>query len=299
MKAIAGIEGEYEGAELGDLRLGRRLVRLASGVAAAPESSFPKRAESDSQMEATYRFLGNEKVGPSEILAPHARQTVKRAAEAGGDVVVAHDTTEFNFGKTGRRDLGRVGLGKSFGFYGHFALAVSRETRSPLGVLGMAIHQRDGKKGGRARLKTRTAPDNEGLRWGRLVAQVEKVLPGAIHAMDREADSYMLMAELVNAGHRFVIRMAQSTRKLAEGDDVSTVGEALVRARTVAQREVPICARGKSPMPSNRKHHPPRKARLAQLEVSSETVTIEDVKFFVYGAVGEEFIQGNGHRKVR
>jgi hypothetical protein len=278
MKAIAGkregIEGEYEGAELGDLRLSKRLVRLASRAAEAPESSFPKGAESDSQLEATYRFLGNEKAGPSEILAPHARQTVRRAAEVGGAVVVAHDTTEFNFGKTERRDLGRVGQGKSFGFYGHFALAVSRETRSPLGVLGMAIHKRNGNKGGRTRLKTRTAEDNEGLRWGRLVAQVAEMLPGAIHAMDREADSYMLMAALISAGHRFVIRMAQSTRKLTEGDDVSTVGEALGRARTIAEREIPISARGKNPMPSYRKRHPPRMARVAQLEVSSETVTI-------------------------
>lgn len=269
-----GIESEYEGAELGDLRLGRRLVRLASRVATAPESSFPTRAESDSQLEATYRFLGNEKVDPSEILAPHARQTVRRASEVGGDVVVAHDTTEFNFGKTGRRDLGRVGQGKSFGFYGHFALAVSRETRSPLGVVGMAIHKRNGDKGGRTRLKTRTAENNEGRRWGRSVAEVEEILPGAIHAMDREADSYMLMVALISGGHRFVIRMAQATRKLTDGNDVSTVGEALARARTVAEREVPISARGPSPMPSYRKRHPPRMARVAKVEVSSETVTI-------------------------
>jgi hypothetical protein len=272
-RETGGIEGEYEGAELKDARLERRLVRLASRVSESPEASFPNRAENDSQLEATYRFLGNDKVSPSEILGPHTRQTVRRATEVGGDVVVAHDTTEFNFGKTRRRDLGRVGLGESFGFYGHFALAVSRETRNPLGVLGMAIHQRSGKKGVRTRLQIRTDPNNEGLRWGRSVAQVEKILPRAIHAMDREADSYMLMAELVKAGYRFVIRMAQSTRKLT-GGDISTVGEALVRARAVAEREVPICARGKSPMPSYRKHYPPRTARAARLEVSSETVTI-------------------------
>jgi hypothetical protein len=91
--------------------------------------------------------------------------------------------------------------------------------------------------------------------------------------MDREADCYTLMAELVAAKHRFVIRMAQATRKLAAGEP-STVGEALRRADTIANRNVPICARGASKMPSYRKHHPPRIARVAKLNVSSETVTL-------------------------
>ncbi len=278
MKEIAGvaggIEGEYEGADLGDARLGRRLVKLATRAAGGPDGSFPKRAETDSDLEATYRFLGNEKVSASEILAPHIRQTVRRAREVTGTVVVAHDTTEFNFGQTGRQDLGRVGQGKSYGFYGHFALAVScDEARNPLGILAMAIHQRGEKKAVRTRLEEQTDPTNEGLRWGRSVAQVEEVLPGVIHAMDREADSYALMAELIEKKRRFVIRMAQAERRLAEGE-IRTIGEVLHRARTLAHREVPICARGENKMPSYRKHHPPRAARLAQLSVSSETVTV-------------------------
>jgi Transposase DNA-binding/Transposase DDE domain len=269
-----GIEGEYTGADLGDARLRRRLVKVATGAAASPEASFPKGAENDSQLEATYRFLSNENVTPSEILAPHARQTARRASEVQGAVVVAHDTTEFNFGQTGREDLGRVGQGKSFGFYGHFALAVSQdELRTPLGIVAVRIHQRSGGKGVRDHVEMQTDPENEGLRWGRSVSQAEEVLSGAIHAMDREADCYALMAELTAAKRRFVIRMAQSTRKLT-GGELPTVGDALRRADTIAHREVPICARGVNKMPSYRKHHPPRTARVAKLDVSSETVTL-------------------------
>lgn len=269
-----GLESEYEGAVLGDARLGRRLVRIALQAMTGPEESFPTTAGSDSELEGTYRFLSNPKVTAAEILAPHVRQTVRRAGKVAGDVVVAHDTTEFNFGQTGRQDLGRVGQGKSFGFYGHFALAVSRdEERRALGVVGIAIHERDGTKGIRNNTKKQTDPQNEGLRWGRSVAHVAAALPDAIHVMDREADSYALMAELTETGRRFVIRMAQATRKLAQGDGLR-VADALEQARTLASREVPICGRKASKMPSYRKYHPPRVARTAKLEISSERVVL-------------------------
>src|SRR3569832_1904324 len=96
-----GIEGEYEGASLGDARLGRRLVRIALQAVAGPQESFPTTAGSDSELEGTYRFLSNPKVTADEILAPHVRQTEQQTTKKKSDVVVAHDTTEFNFGRAG------------------------------------------------------------------------------------------------------------------------------------------------------------------------------------------------------
>src|SRR5690242_6535939 len=127
------VEAEYVGADFGDPRLDRRLVELSRRVSVEPDASFPTAAGNDSDLEATYRFLNNERVTAEEILKPHLDATVRRASGA-GEIVVAHDTTEFNFGSSPREDLGRVGLGKSHGFYGHFALAVARPNRRPLGV---------------------------------------------------------------------------------------------------------------------------------------------------------------------
>jgi hypothetical protein len=160
------IRDEYDDANLGDERLNRRLERLAEQLAKAPATSFPKAAASDSELEATYRFLGNDRVSPGEILGPHVRRTLARMAIVGAAVVVAHDTTEFNFGASEREDLGRVGRGKSFGFYGHFALAVSRDAmRTPLGTLGFSVHKRTGLKGRRGHSALQTSANNEGLRW--------------------------------------------------------------------------------------------------------------------------------------
>jgi len=270
------IRGEYEDADLGDKRLDHRLVRLAEQLAKAPGTSFPKATTSDSELEATYRFLGNDRVTPEEIMMPHVRRTLARMEEQAAPVVVAHDTTEFNFGASGREDLGQVGRGKSFGFYGHFALAVARdERRTPLGGLGFSTHKRAGGKGRRGHSELQASEDNEGRRWGDLVEEVEKTVGEIpiIHVMDREADAYALLASMVAGERRFVVRSASGKRKLAGDGDLS-VSDVLSAATTVAKRTVPLSARKANKLPSYRKHHPPRRAREAELSVTCQTVTL-------------------------
>lgn len=269
------IEAEFAESRLGDRRLDLRLRRLGTMAATDPEASFPVAAGNDSELEATYRFLRNASVRGGAILEPHVRATVGRCG--GKPVVVAHDTTEFNFGKSSRQDLGRVGRGQSFGFYGHFALAIRPSAgREPLGVLGLRIHRRRGGKGRRGHRVLQADPTNEGRRWLALVEQVEAELPPTqprIHVMDREGDAYALMVDLVGRGSRFVIRMAQDSRRIVGRSEVR-VGEALRTAPVLAEREVPILERRRSTMPSYRKHFPERHARVARLQISSDAVTV-------------------------
>lgn len=269
------LETEYSGAKLGDARLEARLVSSAKMVAAKPDSSFPKAAASDAELEATYRFLNNERVGPEAMLGPHVRQTVLRASTC-KTVVIAHDTTEFSFGASRRDDLGFVAKGESYGFFGHFALAVdASEARTPLGVVAHEMLRRVQKKKTKSAKTEKDDPENEFHRWGRVVdaAQAELAAIRPIHVMDREADSYELMARLVDVRTRFVIRLSQSTRRVST--EPATVGEVIERACTTVHREVPISARARSPMPKQRKTHPARDARLARLEASATTVTIQ------------------------
>jgi hypothetical protein len=272
-RRLEELSKEYLGASFGDARLNRRLVDLTGRLAMDPERSFPVATENDANLEGTYRFLNNERVTAEKILAPHLRMTLGRMA--GAEVVVAHDTTELNFGESAREDLGRVGRGKSHGFYAHVALAVSRKHRDALGVVGHLVHERHAPKGRRGHEALQSTDDNEGLRWAELVAIVEAALgPGmAIHVMDREADSYALFATLIPEAARFVVRMVGDKRRVA-GAPTKTVGEVLEGKPLIVEREVPVSARGRSKMPSYRKHHPPRHARLAQLHVCAAQVTI-------------------------
>jgi hypothetical protein len=267
---------EYGDAEFGDLRLTRRMLQIVASVSPDPSASFPVAADNDADLEASYRFLNNDNVVPARILAPHVRRTVARCG-AVTRVVVPHDTTEFNFGKSAREDLGFVGRGQSFGFYGHFALAVDGdEQRQPLGVLGFEIHRRDGKKGRqRGHIALQIDPNNESKRWLTMVERSAEVLGdcAAIHVMDREGDSYALMASLVEGGHSFVIRMAAAKRAVV-GAAEPTVGDMLKYAAFLTERDVPVSPRGKSLMPSYRKRYPERDGRTASLHISATRVTL-------------------------
>src|SRR3954470_8180570 len=130
------LAAEFMDANFGDARLGKRLVAVAEKLGERPGDSFPK-ALSESELEGAYRFFGNEQVSPDAILAPHIHATAARAAQH-RTVVVAHDTTQFNFnGAVPRQGLGRLRAAGQ-GFFGHFSLAIAGDSsREPLGLLGM------------------------------------------------------------------------------------------------------------------------------------------------------------------
>src|SRR5689334_18981181 len=126
-RRIPAASEEFAGADLSDARLTRRLMRIADAAAASPSAGFPTMVQSDSELEGVYRFLGNSRVAPRSILAPHVAATRARAGDA--PVIVAHDTTDLGFGGLTRRDgLGLVGTANTRqGFFAHFALAVTAD----------------------------------------------------------------------------------------------------------------------------------------------------------------------------
>jgi hypothetical protein len=266
---------EFAGALLGDPRRNERLALIVAAVQANPGASLPTIAGGEGALEGTYRFFRSEHVSAEAIQAAHARCSAARASEVDG-VLVAHDSTEFNFGEF-RTELGRAGRGRSKGFYGHFSLAVTAgEEHFPLGVVAQESIFRDRK---RNRSKTQDErqfdPANESLRWGRGKDRAEEVLGSKrpIHLMDREADHYLLLAEMQHAGSRFVVRMSED-RVLAEGCETHTAREALEIVEPAAWREVKLSPRRRSSLPSYRKNYPERDERTSLLEFSATQVTL-------------------------
>jgi len=97
------MSSELAGAKLGDERLSRRLCLLADQLSARPGESFPKALD-DAELEAAYRFFGNDDVTPEAILAPHFRQSVRRATGT-DQIIIVHDTTAFEFGGRTKREV--------------------------------------------------------------------------------------------------------------------------------------------------------------------------------------------------
>jgi hypothetical protein len=260
---------EFEGADFGDRRLSARLTTLADQLSSDPDQSFPAAAGDDAALEATYRFFNNGSVTPDQILAPHCAATAARAS-ANARVVVAHDSSEFIFRRPGMGSLGE----NRIGFIGHFSLAVGvvGDTRTPLGMVALEPVLRSGRKRGTA-TERRKAPDREELRWWRGVQAAHGRIPNAIHVMDREADSYELLARLVDAGARFVVRMMYDRRVVLADEEESTVDFELATARDFMTIEVPVSSRKAVRRTASRRKA--REARIAKVVFRAKTMTIK------------------------
>src|SRR5262245_41919161 len=116
-----GVLGEFEDTDLGHVTRTDRLLKVVDALSRQPAASFPKAAGSDIELEALYRALSNRHTEWQQILEPHQRRSAERCA--GKEVVVVHDTTEFQLAHADPAEVGYLQTGKP-GFYGHVSLAV-------------------------------------------------------------------------------------------------------------------------------------------------------------------------------
>lgn len=269
---------EFEGAELGDERLQRRLLSIAETVATSPDSSFPEVTGSDGELEGVYRFLSNGRVTPEAILEPHIQATVRRTREASRALVI-HDTTSFVFGgESPREGLGWIHKrGRSQGFFGHFAVAVDAADLRPLGVAGILPLVRTGEPLGRkvtGRKRTWSSV-KESLRWSSLAAAVHYLLPDVVHVMDREADSFEIFEDLASMEASFVIRAREAGNRIAVvGGERVPVEELRRRHRVRLRRTVRLSRRTPTRAAKLNRFHPARVERTATLEIRCGTIAI-------------------------
>jgi len=263
------IEEEFEGADLGDQRLNRRLLEIGKRLAADPKKSFPKALSTESELEAGYRFFGNCRVKPEEILRPHVENTARRVAGEGVGLLI-HDSSTLSFGSEGfRKDLTESSGGRQR-FIVHASLALSADgSRRPLGILHTSHHVLSEKSAG---------PRSEGYRtrWVDHIEATEELLDGrasVVHLMDREADSYEILLKLSELGSRFVVRAKYDRKSGASGQ---TLQEELRSATFQAVRTVPLGRRGAIQNGAKqRKVHPPRLERDAKLTIRSREFCLQ------------------------
>lgn len=273
------IAAELAEADLGDLRLGRRLGMIAARLTAAPSAAFPQALGTGADLEAFYRFIRNDAVKFEALLQPHVTATVSRCAQA-REVLAVHDTSEFRFGGV-RKDLGRLGQ-SGRGFLGHFTLAVSADDeRDPLGTLGVETWTRTEttptalRKEKQLQYEDVCDMPNEQDRWWRAIAAAEQVVKdrtSLIHVMDSEADDYDVMSKLVENHLRWVIRLCYD-RVLAGASRSKKTREVVARARVLCRKKVHLSRRRRQPGGAKRPRTQVRESRLATLAMSASAVT--------------------------
>ena len=187
---------------------------------------------------------------------------------------VVHDTTQFDFpGNSKREGLGRLIKPAAQGFFGHFSLALSADgARVPLGLLALETVFRLDRSIGH---KNWTPAKNRGerARWLNCIDDAETLLAGrtkAIHVMDREADSYALLAGLADRGRDFVVRSFQD-RVLV--DHEARLREVARAAKPSIRREVPLSPRPHIRGPKGERH-PARRFRIASLSIGALAVEL-------------------------
>jgi hypothetical protein len=263
---------EFVSAELGNSRRTDRLLRMLAACASAPEKSFPEIAESRGQLEAFYRFFGNESVHYQAMLAPHAEETARRAA-AVGKVLAVHDTTEFTFDAEKRRSgLGRL-RSASQGFLAHESLCLAADgSRRALGTLALKPWVRPPQNKKRKKRGLEFEESAETNRWVEQVDEAERVVAGraeVIHVMDADADGYFILAALAAKRQRFVVRLCKE-RAVQEAGERIHLHDALADASVRFKITVPLSRRKAANAPAAKAKHPPREARDATLAFTAK-----------------------------
>lgn len=278
---LSRLSEEFAAAWLQDARLTKRLMEIADAAAMAPADSLPEQMKTARELEATYRFLGNENVSPEAVAQAHVMRTVERAANE-GVVLVLHDTTDFAFrGEATRDGLGR-GATSQQGFLAHMSLCASLDGQ-PLGLLALYCwtRSRHTRKGRRAQNVSQFDPDRESQRWSDSVEQSAERLyrkADAIHVQDREGDNYEHFAHFLESGHRFVIRLSHDRRlepdQRKAAIEVDKLFERLESAPLFLEREVILSRRAKSRTKKDERVFPARDSRRTTLSIRAQRMEI-------------------------
>lgn len=276
------LSAEMAAGDLGDARLNVRRDRLIEALERHPDVSFPEACGGDSAAEGLYRFLRNRRVSLDTVIAPHLAATRARC-QALGAVLVIHDTTEMSFaGEHPRTGLSPQSARRQ-GFWVHAALAVSAEgLRAPVGLLALHPFVRTPRAAGVAKPSPQARfrdPAKESRRWADGVTAVRARLDpatAALHLMDREGDSYELLALLIRQGDRFVVRLRHDRCVEAEDGAMAKLSAALPRTAPLGEREVVLSARRSGDRsPAARQLHPARPGRTATLRFAARRVTLQ------------------------
>ena len=212
---------ELGGANLGDARLSRRLVRVAERLGAQPGASIPVACGGWAETQGAYRLLAHEAVDWEAVLTPHWDCSIERMR--GQPVVLCvQDSTELNYtSQPGIAGLGPLSSLRRHGLYVHPTLAVTPDG-VPLGVLDAWMWARDRATFGEDK-RHWPIEAKESMRWLEgfaRCAELAETLPDTrlIYVADRECDIHEFMIRARRwPGIDWLVR-ATHNRCLAEGD---------------------------------------------------------------------------------
>ena len=262
------VENEIVHCDMADKRLVGRLGKILNKLGNDPERSIPAANQSWGDIQATYRFLDNDRVGFDDILSGHRRALTQRI-QAEPVVLLPQDTTFFNFARHQKdKGMGTLKLRESDPQLLHVSVALTPQ-RVNLGVVDATLWQRP-EPGSQTHRRQRATRDKESQRWldhYRCACQLQHACPDTtiVSIADREGDihDWFLMAQQtpLNQQAAYIIRAKSDRRIEIEDDEYTTLWAAMSSQKALGYYDLAVPARGNQP------------ARTAQLRVYAKTVT--------------------------
>lgn len=270
-------EEELGDADLGDVRLDRRLVELALILGQRPAASLPQAAQDPALLKAAYRFFDNDSVTETAILASHVAATYDRIASV--PIVFAVNDTSFldwtsHPATTG---LGPLATDHQQGLVLHSTQVIT-PTRVPLGVLSLKIWARDPETYGALKdHKTRPITEKESQKWLDSLTVTNLAHDAApqttmVFLADAEADVYDLFIAERRTGVELLVRAGQDR---AVDHSAQRLWPAMQTARIAGTVTVAVAARPAMPAGPGQPAKAAQAAREATMQVRFGPLTLK------------------------
>lgn len=268
---------EFSGVSLGDKRLDKRLVRVATELSNHPEFSINQACGDWGSTKAAYRFFQNNSFDENDIMRPHFEKTASRCMNH-KFVLVLQDTTIIGYSHHPKtKGLGRIGgcsraIHKQHGLNMHAALAVSPQGL-PIGLLSNTLWCTTGRQYFRGERIDHLIPtrEKESYKWIHALEQTHKNLKAKIPSItiaDRECDMHDFFLAALDIDSHFVIRN-NLDRNVGDRFTPKKLSEQLEESSVLGYIEIEIPAKMK-----DGKGITPTKKRKAKLEIKSSIVSL-------------------------
>lgn len=209
----------------GDLRLQKRGQKLFSQLCKSMVMNIRGFTQSRGDEVATFRFLGNPNVTKEELELSAAKKTDANCKNA-RHVLIVNDTCEITYPTQEKK---KVGFGatthrETLGFFIHPNLVLDADSEEILGLAGVKVWKRIGKKEeGEWDYKGKAIEEKESYKWIESHQRANNYLGNELKktfVTDRESDVYEYMSLVIDAGNYFVVRSGQE-RNLGTKESLS------------------------------------------------------------------------------
>lgn len=211
------IRSQFEGVNLKDERLNKRIKIVASNMMKAPSASILEQNKEWKDIKGAYRFFDSKQISFDEIVKPHIELT-KKEVDKREMVLAVQDTTYIAYSHhpsvKGLSRTGGSGNTRAEGIILHNTLAIDPNKPYPevIGVLDQHIHNRN----------KAIDDDNwkETMLWIEASQRIHMIDSETqiIEVMDRGGDVFDIMQNCLGLKHDFIIR-ATNDRLLHESSE--------------------------------------------------------------------------------